>query len=383
MTLSFNKTQKIIALAFVGMVAMLLNACSLFEPASTTNTGAGGLGSDDPTAAPVASDVPAPSEPTATPIPATYGHIIFVSNRDGQMNLYMTTPDGIEVTRLTVAASDDSAPRISPDGTRVAYTSLADGNVDIYVLDIASRGITRVTNSPDKDTSPTWSPDGTRLAFESMRDGNFEIYVTNLDGSNQFNLTNDPSADTSPVWSPVSDEIAFVSGRFGNNDILLANLNGGVSTLTESVAPNSNPAWSPNGGMIAFQTFAGELSTICVVDPRNILNQKCLTETAMEYGKPVWSPDNVHIAAIAPQSNGTGIDVFDVNDNSVVHLHADGVETSKAQAPAWSPEGARLVFQAKSNGELELFVALIPTNEITPLTATVSVYEGDPIWWNQ
>jgi tol-pal system beta propeller repeat protein TolB len=294
------------------------------------------------------------------------------------MNLYVTTPDGVEQIRLTAANSEDNTPRISPDGTRVAFVSTVDGNMDIYVVDVASRAVTRITDAPQKDSAPAWSADGSKLAFESFRDGNFEIYVANADGSNQLRLTNDPSGDHSPLWSPVTNDIAFTSDRFGNSHILLLDLNGGVSSLTTGSAPDFAHSWSPDGNWIAYKTSAGgEFSNICVIG-RYGMDQRCLT-TPSEYGAPVWSPDGRFLAANAKQTGGYGIDVINVADGSVTHLFSPEVDPRGA-APSWSPEGLRLAFQAQAlDGSMELFTVLTLTNEFTRLTTTAA-YDGEPIW---
>ena len=365
-----NRVHKLIILIAFGLVAMVLSACS------TSGTSLVGVaGQDQPTQTPISQSQPEVSpEPTNPPIPETYGHIIFVSDRDGDENLYITSPDGLEQTRLTEITSEN--PQISPDGTRVAFVSSANGNMDIYVLEIATRNLTRITDAPEKDASPSWSPDGTKIAFESFRDGNFEIYMTNADGSNPIRLTNDPAGDSNPIWSPVATEIAFVSNRFGNADIFLLTPNGSVSTLTTNSAPDSAPAWSPNGSTIAFQAFSGELSNICTIG-RDGLNQRCLTNTPSDYGSPVWSPDSNFLAINAKQNAGYGINIFNIQDGSVVELSAQGIDPRGN--PIWSPEGLRLAFQAQFNGDMELFIALISTNEFTRITS-INAYDGEPAW---
>lgn len=43
---------------------------------------------------------------------------------------------------------------------------------------------------------------GAKIAFQSNRDGNREIYVMNANGTGQTNLTNNLAEDFAPAWSP-------------------------------------------------------------------------------------------------------------------------------------------------------------------------------------
>jgi len=361
------------------LLACALGACS---PAGDTLIGIGGLG-DEVTATAEAGEI-LPTEPTepptATPIPAPFGSIIFVSNRDGQMNLYKTAPDAVQQIRLTASGSEDINPVLSPDRTRLAFVSTVNDNTDIYILDLNTLVTTRVTTAPERDSSPSWSPNGQQLVFESFRDGNLEIYITNVDGSNQTRLTSDPAGDSTPVWSPINNEIVFVSNRFGNSDLLLLSPNGQISPLTTTTAADSAPAWSPDGRFVAFKTAVGDLSNLCVIG-RDAMNQVCITTIPSEMGTPVWSPNGQWIAIHAKQGEGYGINAFNIVDGSILQLSAPGINVRGT--PAWSPDGLRLVFQAQeNNSDMELFMVTIPTNEFTRLTTTVA-YDGEPLWSDQ
>jgi Tol biopolymer transport system component len=370
-------TRKIKAIFITTALLILAGVASACVPTENILPGVAGFETEMPAPEPEVEALPT-EPPTPTPVPPPFGHIVFVSNRDGQMNLYMTTPDGADVTRLTNAGFEDSTPRLSPDGTRVAFVSTVNGNMDVYVLDLLSRAITRITDAIEKDSSPSWSPDGVRLVFESFRDRNFEIYIANADGSNQIRLTDDPAGDTSPAWSPNDNLIAFVSNRFGNSNILLLTPNGSVSSLTTSRASDSTPAWSPNGNMVAFKTSAADtsLSDICLIN-RDGLGERCLTEIPAEYSSPVWSPNGEWLAATVKQGSQYGIHIFNVNDNTVVKLSAEGVEPRGI--PAWSPDGIRLAFQAQVDGNMEIYTVLIATSEFTRITFHPA-HDGSPVW---
>ncbi|MBL8091999.1 MAG: PD40 domain-containing protein [Anaerolineales bacterium] len=365
-------TKKFIIVLFF-IATSLLTACG--DTSDINLIGVGGEQTQTETTVVDSPNNPTEEIATATPFPTASGRIIFVSNRDGQNDLFITTPDGTQVSKLINNIAEDTTPRLSPDGTRVAFVSTANNNTDIYILNLATGSVTQVTNAPEKDASPTWSPDSRQLAFESFRDGNFEIYITNVDGSNQYRLTNDPAADTSPVWSPTTNEIAFVSNRFGNADIFLTNPAGQVFTLTTSPAPDNAPAWSPSGNFIAYQTFSGDLSNLCIIG-RDGLSGRCVTSSPALYSPLVWSPDSTWLAS----SGNAAIHLFNIFDGTTQQISASGIEPRGA--PAFSTDGLRLVFQAQFNGDMELFSALIPTNEFTQVTAFAG-YDGEAIWINQ
>ena len=104
-------------------------------------------------------------------------------------------------TVSTMRAMEES-PAWSPDGSRIAFMSDRDGNFEIYVMNADGSGPTRLTKNPESDAYPVWSADGSRIAFQSERDGNYEVYVMNADGSRQTNLTDNPAGDGNPTWSP-------------------------------------------------------------------------------------------------------------------------------------------------------------------------------------
>src|SRR3990170_229305 len=99
-----------------------------------------------------------------------------------------TTPANEATERPTAGAAPTVAPTEAataapgPPGTaRIAFMSDRDGNGEIYVMNADGAGLARLTNNLGQDINMDWSPDGTRIAFASNRDGNSEIYVISAD----------------------------------------------------------------------------------------------------------------------------------------------------------------------------------------------------------
>jgi Tol biopolymer transport system component len=126
--------------------------------------------------------------------------IMFVSNRDGNYNLYVMKLDGSDLTRLTSHNASDFNPRWSPDGSRIAFVSDRGGSLDIYVADSDGSDIIRLTDHPGQDTAPAWSPAGDRIVFQSDRAGHLDLWIMNADGTNLAQLTNDEAVDVQPDW---------------------------------------------------------------------------------------------------------------------------------------------------------------------------------------
>ncbi len=179
--------------------------------------------------------------------------IAYVSNLDsdnGTYELYVMNvsdgpnADGTGQTRLTDNLAHDMSPAWSPDGTQIAFVSNRDGDAEIYVMNADGSGQVNITNHSETDESPAWSPDGTQIVFTSGRDDNAEVYVMNADGSEQTRLTDNAAFDRSPVWSPDGTRIAFVSNRDMNMEIYVMNADGsGQTNLTNHSAHDTSPAW--------------------------------------------------------------------------------------------------------------------------------------------
>ena len=261
--------------------------------------------------------------------------IVFMSDRDGNREIYVMDINGGNQRRLTNNRDADSSPSWSPDGKRIAFASDREGRVnihgiptyDICVMDANGENRRNLTNNPSNDSSPSWSPDGKRIAFASDRRGPllyFDIYVMDADGGNQQRLTKNHHADGSPSWSPDSKRIVFSArreGHFENKfgityEIYVMDADGGnQQRLTENRKNDWHPSWSPDGKRIVFASDRkGDLENfdIYMMDADGG-NQQNLTNNRVDDGSPSWSPDGERIAFSSKREGNYEIYVMDAN----------------------------------------------------------------------
>jgi hypothetical protein len=109
-----------------------------------------------------------------------------------------------------------------------------------------------VLGTPTKPAEAAFPGRNGKIAFVSGS----EIVTMNANGDNKSKLTNnDPQVyDIDPVFSANGRKIAFASDRTGKRDIYVINQDGsGLTRITTSPKPDTQPAWSPDGTKIAFR----------------------------------------------------------------------------------------------------------------------------------
>lgn len=258
--------------------------------------------------------------------------IVFISNRDGNDELYMMDYDGHNQTRVTFNKKQDYMPAWSADGKKIAYTSYRNNRAGLYILNPFEGEITEVV-SKGTNFAPTFSPDGKKLAFCSTLDeGNPEIYVATSEGKKIKRLTFNKAIDTAPSWSPTSREIAFTSDRGGTPQIYIMDAEGSnIRRISFGGSYHDAPAWSPAGGRIAYVSRVDQIFDIYALNLRTEQVVK-LTESNARNETPSWSPDGRHLVFSSNITGTIQIYTIDYDGFNLRRLTSKG----ESKLPDWS-----------------------------------------------
>jgi TolB protein len=110
------------------------------------------------------------------------GRILFHS-KPKSSQICIANSDGSNIVTLTNTTAEDRSPEISPDGKHIAFISDRDGNKEVYIMDIDGTNQKRLTHNTVPDWDICWSPDSSKIIFSSDTGEHLDLYMINKDGS--------------------------------------------------------------------------------------------------------------------------------------------------------------------------------------------------------
>ncbi|MFN8576453.1 MAG: DUF5050 domain-containing protein [Candidatus Sericytochromatia bacterium] len=248
---------------------------------------------------------------------------------------------------------------------------------------------TIITPTPAPTPSVNPLQDG-KIVFVSERDENPEIYLMSPDGKYTQRLTQNNSFDIMPSFSPDGTKIAFVSERDGNPEIYVMNSDGtSPMRLTNNYSYDYSPSWSPDGSKIIFVSNRGDtniqgqgtspvskISFKIYVMNADGTNQTKLTENSFEDESPKWSPDGSKIAFVSKRDGNSEIYVMNSDGTSSIRLTNSPTFDIM---PAWSPDGSKIAFRSDRDGNPEIYVMSSDGTNLKRVTKNLSSDES-PAW---
>ncbi|MDF2177049.1 DUF5050 domain-containing protein [Aliiglaciecola sp. CAU 1673] len=267
---------------------------------------------------------------------------------------------------------------------RILFVSNQDGNREIYTVLLDGSSLERLTHNTRDDYEASWSPDGKAILFTSNRDnGNSEIYVMNADGSQQTNLSKWKGFDGQPAWSPDGQHIVFVSDRSGPMQLYSINKDGRNlhQLTTDEIQSCDSPVYSPDGKMLAYRKLneraKGDLWVLNLSDMRH---RQLTNNPGYEDSPPRWSPDGQSLVYDSRRERQYNIYRYDLQTNKesqLTHLHTSDIQ------PVWSNSGEYISFLSTRgpHGRTQLYIMREDGSDQTSITDGLSQVDN-PTWFS-
>ena len=311
-------------------------------------------------------------------------HTAVLKDDKNDERIWMVPRAGGDAIPLTAEGASSSHARWSPDGKFISFLSARkEGLTQVWLLNRLGGEAQRLTDTPQDVDDFAWSPDGQRLVLV-LRDASPE----ELDAAKEAK-DKSGEADTkekkkaAKPW--VIDRLQFKVDEVGYLDRRRTHLYvfdlaaKSMTQMTSGDFDDSEPAWSPDGKLLAFASNHSKPdpdlsydSNIWVVAADNSDKGAHLTQVTTNPGadtNPAWSPDGKWITYITQLDPN----LFDYATKHIAVSPATGGEAKVLTlaldrvsiTPRFSPDGKFIYFIADDDGTQNVCRVPVSGGEIT------------------
>jgi dipeptidyl aminopeptidase/acylaminoacyl peptidase len=255
---------------------------------------------------------------------------------------------------------------LSPDGGHIAYISNASGRLNLWQMNIDGSGAQQLLKSNDRQASPAFTRDGKEIVYMQDKGGDelYDLYAVPAAGGEPRNITNtDHTSEVGPLFSPDGKTLAFGSKEKINpyhNVAVMAWPAGAARLLTHETDLKASwdvVCWSPDGhSLFAIRTVGLDDSDVYRID---VASGKAENLTAHQGKERVFvsdiSPDGNTLILSSDRKGGyDNVALFDLKSKKWRWV----TDTQWTARPGeFSPDGKTFTYGINADGRTTIYFA--------------------------
>jgi serine/threonine protein kinase len=241
--------------------------------------------------------------------------------------------------------------------------------------DWAKSSTSQLTTQAGEESGVNLAPDGKSFLYASRASGNWDIYWQRAGGRNPSNLTKDsPADDLHPAYSPDGGLIAFRSERSPRGIYVMEATSENARRVSDV---GFNPSWSPDSKqlVVSMDYFNAPVTRSVIPSELWIIDLASGAKRLFFKGdavQPAWSPQGRRIAywGLQPGSGQRDLWTLPAQGGEPVAVTNDAFLDWN---PVWSPDGKYLYFASNRGGSMNFWRVAIDEETGRTLAAPEAV----------
>jgi TolB protein len=209
----------------------------------------------------------------------------------------------------------------------------------------------------------------TRIAYVTKSGNRYNLWVADSDGENAQSALASNEPIISPAWSADGGRLAYVSFESRKPVVYVHEVANGKRRLIANFrGSNSAPAWSPDGRTLAVTLSRDGGSQLYTIDA-NGGEPKRLTQSPGIDTEPIYAPDGRSIYFVSDRGGAPQIYRMSASGGNPERVTFTG---SYNISPAISPDGRWLAYISRINGVFKLQVMELGSGTVNSITDTTA-----------
>lgn len=278
---------------------------------------------------------------------------------------------GGKAKRLTDHPAYDHGLAWAPDGKSLIFASDRGGQEDLYLLTPddpehptftkAHRfKVTQLTNTPEAEVGAGFAPNGKKVAFL----GAGKLWTMNPDGSGQKTVVDQPQVFDYD-WSPDSKWLVFarVDGSFASDLFIVPAEGGTPKNVTRFATFNGDVSWSSTGHKLGFVTQRRRVTTMAVLSLQkpaaagapassdidwDDIHRRVEVSAQVTAQEGTIAPDGSKFAFRSSGSSGEDLWVASANGSQVTRITTGNVRPTQIR---WAKQRSNTVYFRDASGQ--------------------------------
>lgn len=207
----------------------------------------------------------------------------------------------------------------------------------------------------------------TRIAYVTKAGGRHSLWVADSDGENAQSALSSPEPIISPAWSPNGGQLAYVSFESRKPVVYVHDVASGRRRLVANFrGSNSAPAWSSDGRTLAVTLTRDGGSQLYTLDANGGEPRRLMTSTGIDT-EPVFSADGRFIYFVSDRGGSPQIYRVSAQGGSAERVTFSGTYNI---SPSISPDGRWLAYISRIGGAFRLHVMDLVAGTVSAITDT-------------